>query len=119
MGAPVSWFEIATTDPEGVKAFYGDLFGWTFDEAMPGYTIISTGDGQQIGGGVFATNGDLPNYSVFCVQVSDVAATCVQAEKLGGKILVQPESTPDGLVYAHILDHEGQQLGVFCPPAAA
>ncbi|MGW8268008.1 MAG: hypothetical protein ACWGSQ_16695, partial [Longimicrobiales bacterium] len=27
------WYDLLTSDVEGVKRFYGDLFGWTFDTA--------------------------------------------------------------------------------------
>jgi uncharacterized protein len=121
MGAPVTWFEVATTDPEGAKAFYGGLFGWSFaaDEGTPTYAIVSTGEDHAVGGGIFATGGEIPNYSVFCVQVTDVQATCKQAEALGGKVLMEPVTMDSGLSYAHLLDRDGQHFGVFTPPAAA
>ena len=42
---PVTWFEIHTANPERAKAFYGAVFGWTFDDAAPGYTMIGLGEG--------------------------------------------------------------------------
>ena len=27
-----SWVDLATTDPEGAKAFYGGLFGWEAED---------------------------------------------------------------------------------------
>jgi predicted enzyme related to lactoylglutathione lyase len=120
MNAPVTWFEVATADPEGAKAFYSELFGWSFaaDEGTPEYSIINTGVVDAIGGGLFATKGEMPSYSVFCVQVADVTATCTQAESLGGKVLVEPVTMDNGLSYAHLLDRDGLHFGVFCPPAA-
>ncbi|MEZ5319694.1 MAG: VOC family protein [Vicinamibacterales bacterium] len=32
------WFELATTDHAGAKRFYGDLFGWTSEDAAMGPT---------------------------------------------------------------------------------
>ena len=32
------WVELATTDPAGAKAFYGELFGWEKDGASPNRT---------------------------------------------------------------------------------
>ena len=29
------WVDLATTDAEGAKAFYGDLFGWEFRDTNP------------------------------------------------------------------------------------
>lgn len=31
MSNPVSYFEIASPDPEKTRAFYGGLFGWPFE----------------------------------------------------------------------------------------
>jgi predicted enzyme related to lactoylglutathione lyase len=37
----------------------------------------------------------------------------------GGKVFVEPTSAPDGLVFAHVLDPQGNHFGLFSPPAAA
>jgi uncharacterized protein len=82
---------------------------------MP-YTTVRTGEGHPIGGGIFPAGGGHPSYAVFCVVVDDVAAACRQAEELGGKVLVGPVPAPGGLVFAHLLDPEGQRFGVYSPP---
>jgi predicted enzyme related to lactoylglutathione lyase len=50
-------FEIPASDTERLKRFYGECFGWKFEDAkMPGmqYWMISTGPrGKSIGGGMF------------------------------------------------------------------
>ena len=69
---PVTWFEIHTADPDRAKDFYGHVFGWEFDDSLPGYTMISQGDGAPIGGGIAATDGKTPNDVLFLVQVPDV-----------------------------------------------
>ncbi len=43
-----SWVDLATTDPDAAKAFYGGLFGWTADD-MPipddgVYSMMKLGD---------------------------------------------------------------------------
>ena len=39
------WVDLGTTDLEGAKSFYGDLFGWSAqvaeDPAAGGYTMFS------------------------------------------------------------------------------
>ena len=43
----LTWNELATTDVERAKEFYGELFGWRFEDmeggAMP-YAVIFNGD---------------------------------------------------------------------------
>lgn len=117
MSAPVGWFEIGSNDPQGVQEFYGGLFGWSFSpDELPGYTIIKTGEGHAIGGGISDARDRSSAYAIFCVQVEDVAATCARAEELGAKVIVAPASTDDGLVFAHLRDREGSHFGVFSPP---
>jgi predicted enzyme related to lactoylglutathione lyase len=117
---PVTWFEIGSADSAATQAFYGRLFGWTFagdDDSGMDYTMISAGDG--IKGGIFGTHGEIPSYAIFYVEVPDVATTCREADEAGGKVLVEPTSTPDGLVFAQVLDPFGNHFGLYSPPSAA
>lgn len=74
MSNPVTWFEVHTADPDRAKGFYGQLFGWTFTEEAPGYTMIGLGPDAPIGGGIAAGRFGQPPLAVFLVQVADVAA---------------------------------------------
>jgi len=116
---PVTWFEIATSNPDIVAQFYGDLFGWTFtDDQTAGsdYRMIDTGTESGIKGGLADTKGNLPNHALFYVEVPDVAATCAHAEILGGKVLLPATDAGNGLVFAYLLDAVGNHIGVFTPP---
>ena len=116
----VAWFQIGTDDPAAAREFYGGLFGWSFtaDPDAEGYDLISHRSGEGPSGGLARTAGDAENHATFFVLVSDVAAVCAGAEQLGGKVLVPPVTTPDGLVFAHLLDRSGNRFGVFTPPSA-
>jgi predicted enzyme related to lactoylglutathione lyase len=113
----ISWFEIGTDDPATAQRFYGGLFGWTFqaDPDTEGYSIISTPAADSIQGGLFATGGTSPGYAVFYVRVDDVAATVAAAEAKGGKVLVPAQTTPNGLVFAHLVDPSGNHFGIYTP----
>jgi hypothetical protein len=119
---PVTWFEIHTADPDRAKAFYGGVFGWTFVEDGP-YSVVTTGPGHPLQGGIQDTTADLPpgqpaTYAVPCVQVADVAATCARVADHGGEVVVPATPIPTGLVYAFVTDPAGNRLGLFSPPAA-
>jgi hypothetical protein len=119
----IAWFEIGTDDPAAAKRFYGDLLGWTVaqDDDLspdPAYQIVTTGDGDGLRGGLFATQGKMPGYAVFSVLVEDVAATCQRAEEAGGKVLRAPQVNPSGVTFAHLLDPAGNHFEVFKPPYA-
>lgn len=114
---PVTWFEIHTADPERAKAFYGGVFGWTFDEAMPGYSMISAGEGAPIGGGIADSKGEYPSDAVFNVQVPDVAAAAALVVEHGGSVVTDVQSTPYGLSFAYVANPDGAVFGLWCPPA--
>ncbi|MFI5896376.1 VOC family protein [Actinoplanes sp. NPDC051513] len=120
----IGWFEIATDQPAVAERFYGDVFGWTFGDDQGAATGADgsayrtiTPPGGGLKGGLFPTGGKLPNYAVFYVLVADVDKSCSAAEAGGGKVLVAPQRTPDGLTFAHLLDPSGNQFGIFTPPA--
>ncbi|MDT5412334.1 MAG: uncharacterized protein QOG14_4554 [Mycobacterium sp.] len=115
----VAWFQIGTADPDAAKKFYGDLFGWSFapDPNSGGrYHNFSYPGVEHPSGGIVDTGGAQPNHAIFLVQVNDVAATVAAAEGLGGKVLVPPTSTPNGLTFADLQDSAGNHFGVFTPP---
>ncbi|MCW2885712.1 MAG: uncharacterized protein QOE54_5646 [Streptosporangiaceae bacterium] len=123
MAAPayntVSWFQVGSDDPDGVKRFYGDLFGWNFTSDGGGkYDLISYAGAEQPNGGIAHTDAASQNHAIFLVIVEDVAAVVAETERLGGKVLAPPTTGPDGLVFAHLLDPSGNHFGVFTPPPA-
>jgi predicted enzyme related to lactoylglutathione lyase len=117
----VAWFPGGTTDAEQAKQFYGDLFGgrYALDPASEGkYHLVSYRGADTPSGGIFDTGGQVPDHAIFMVVVRDVAAVCAQAERLGGKVLVPPTTSKDGLVFADLHDPAGNHFGVFTPPPA-
>ena len=114
----VNWFEIATATPEKAMAFYGGLFGWTFDTADPSYAIVDCGEGAAVSGGIAAAEG-VPTYAIPSVMVDDVAAACERAAELGGSVLGEPQTTPHGLAFAYVGDLDGNRIGLYTPPPAA
>ena len=117
----IAWFEISADRPAEAERFYAELFGWQFTSA-PGaresYRRVAV-PGQDIGGGLFAPDGDIPNYAIFGVVVEDVEATCREAVASGGKVVMGPKlDPPTGVTFAYLTDPAGNLLGVSGPPAA-
>ena len=119
----IEWFEIGTDQPAVAERFYGTVFGWTFGND-PGAAVAADGEPYRLltpqgadrpTGGIFPTGGKSPNYAIFYVLVTDPAATCQAAEAAGGKVVLAPVTTPDGLTFAHLLDPSGNHFGVFTP----
>jgi predicted enzyme related to lactoylglutathione lyase len=114
----IGWVQVGTDDPGSAKRFYGELFDWTFATDPAGganYELASYAGAERPHGGIFDTEGKSPNHAVFFVTVSDVEATVEQAERLGGKTLNPPTTTPSGLTFAHLQDPAGNHFAVFKP----
>ena len=119
----LAWFEVATDDPDTATSFYTDLFGWRFspfaDPETTGidYRVAALPDSDVPFGGIVATGGAMPGHAVFYIAVTNVAATCEAAERLGGKIVGKELEPAAGPVFAYLLDPVGSLFGVFTPPA--
>jgi uncharacterized protein len=124
MGRPVVHFEIVGRDPEKLRSFYGELFGWEFEvgdaatEAVsrPGqYGFVQASPtGGGVNGGVAGGEGFTPRV-LFYVGVPDVEAALRTAESLGGARRMGPEpdgAVAGGLVVGHFTDPEGNLVGV-------
>jgi predicted enzyme related to lactoylglutathione lyase len=111
MGHPVIHAEIRSADPDATRAFFSELFGWTYSEgAFPGYTFVNTG----VEGTLPAAIGPLQGGSdavVFFIGVEDVAGTLARAEALGGRI-VQPAQEVPGVTFGVFADAQGHVVGV-------
>jgi predicted enzyme related to lactoylglutathione lyase len=89
-----SWAELVTGDGEAAKAFYGDLFGWEYDDQpIPGsesvYTMVRK-DGREVVG-LFEDQGQPPHWNSY-VTVSSVDDAVAKAESLGGTISRRPST---------------------------
>lgn len=90
VGAPC-WVDTWQPDPQGAKEFYGGLFGWTFDEALPmpgfegGYWLARL-DGRSVGGVGQAPPGSPAGWLTH-VRVRDIGQASALAEQAGGRQL--------------------------------
>ena len=126
MAQPVVHFEVIGNEPERLRRYYGELFGWQFDtsgrvsEAVSeptNYGFVNrntTRDGTGIPGGV-GGGPDYDSHVIFYVGVPDVEAALQQAESLGGTRKMGPAQSPTGLVVGHFTDPEGNLIGVAGP----
>jgi hypothetical protein len=126
MAYPVVHFEIIGKDPDKLRSYFGELFGWQFDTSSPVAEAVSepenygfvdrvpTPGGASIPGGV-GGGAAYPGHVVFYVGVPDVEAALAEAERLGGKRRMGPERAPTGLVVGHFTDPEGNLIGLAGP----
>ena len=111
MPAPIVHFELRSHDPDATRAFFGDVFGWTYAEgAIAGYTYVDTGVEGSIPGGIGPVQGGEP-MTVFLIGIADVDEALRCAEELGGRT-VQPATSVPGVTFGILADPQGQMVGV-------
>ncbi len=127
MGQPVVHFEIIGTEPQRLRGYYADLFGWQFDTSVTVAEEVSpagqygfverytTDEGTGIPGGV-GGGASFTGHTVFYVGVANVEAALRKAESLGGKRVMGPARPPGrDLAVGHFTDPEGNLVGVAGP----
>jgi uncharacterized protein len=107
------WHDLLTKDIPGAKRFYGELFGWRFEDTSRGdrpYVIARVGAAPVAG--FIDVNGIADAgtqwLSFMAVGNVDAAVTLFQS---GGKVLVQPRDLPLARV-AVVADPQGAPLGL-------
>jgi predicted enzyme related to lactoylglutathione lyase len=96
----LTWNELHTPDLAAATAFYGDLFGWTFDAidtgGGPAYQVIRNGE-RANGGAMDAQPGEPPNWlPYFAVASLDEAIEGVTGA--GGELRAGPIPFPAGRI---------------------
>jgi hypothetical protein len=110
-----SWWELMTSDFAAARAFYGGVFGWTF-QRMPNfeYEVIEQ-NGLMIGGLMGmppqCPAGTPPCWNVY-VNVADADAICENVRRNGGTVLAGPEDIPTIGRFAVLQDPTGGVLSV-------
>jgi uncharacterized protein len=102
---PVVHFEIGCRDLAATKDFYQKMFDWPIDEH---FQIAEAG----LAGHLVSLGHEPQHYTMFYVQVDDVAEAIAKAESLGGKKLVGPITIPPG-TFAWITDTQQNTIGLW------
>jgi len=112
MSHPIVHAEIRSSDPDATRAFFGELFGWTYpnEGAFPGYTFVETGVPGALYTAISPLQGD-SDLVTFFVGVDDMESAIAKATVLGGKVVQEPTEVP-GVSFALISDPLGHIVGL-------
>jgi uncharacterized protein len=128
----VIWLDLVTSDLAGAKRFYGELFGWTFQDVSKGRTpyCVASLNGTPVAGLVQRAIGPgerrQPAWLTF-LSVADVEQAARTAVADGGKVLSEPRSyprrgrqavfaDPQGAVFAVLQSSSGDPPDVLAQP---
>jgi uncharacterized protein len=116
-----AWNELSTTDPEGAKAFYGKLFGWTKDGDLDmgplgKYEFMKVSSGRYALGAVMPKMPEMPVSAwTFYFRVPDIDAAAATTRELGGTLLMEPMEIPGGDYSFTAMDPQGAAFGIVGP----
>ena len=112
----IDYFEIYVEDIAAAKSFYGEAFGWRFNDYGEDYAGIKAPDDDtdEVGGLTRGTPGSSPLVLVFSEDL-DGSAQAVSAA--GGEVVEGPYDYPGGRRF-RFRDPSGNVLGVYQPSDA-
>jgi predicted enzyme related to lactoylglutathione lyase len=116
VGSPC-WADLWTSDVEGSRSFYAELFGWEADAPDPefgGYFTFRR-NGVQIAGGMGDMGETIPADNTWKVYLdtADITKTVEAAEAQGARIASPPSPVGDLGIQAVLDDPTGARLGVW------
>ncbi len=119
-GTP-NWVDLQTSDQAAAKSFYGELFGWQFEDIPmdeAGGAVYSMARLQGLDVGAIAPLGDLaaagvpPHWNSY-VSVSDVDATTATVAAAGGNVIAPPFDVLDAGRMSVIADPTGAVINLW------
>ena len=117
LGAPC-WLDVFSSDMDRTRAFYGELFGWTSEDAGPDYGgyINFSRDGVPVAGGMRndGSAGTPDMWSVY-LATGDAEATVASVSAHGGQVIVPAIAVMELGTMAVFADAGGAAIGTWQP----
>lgn len=112
LGAPC-WIDLATSDLEVARRFYGTVFGWTFEDAGPEYGGYVTAhvDGKPVAG---LMTHSIDRWNTY-LHTADVDATLARVTAAGGACCGGAMDIPAQGRMAMVSDPSGGVVGLWQP----
>ena len=111
----VQHFEIPADDLARAKKFYGEIFGWKYEEFDDELVFVNAagdeGETGVIGGDIYKR--DQPQAPTFVITVDSIEDTLEQILKSGGQRLGAIEILPGEGRYTYFTDPEGNRIGLW------
>jgi predicted enzyme related to lactoylglutathione lyase len=106
----IDYVQFPGRDFAEIRRFYGEAFGWTFQDYGPGYTAF---EGQGLDGGFQdVTEPDAPQIPLVILYANDLEAMEAKVRAAGGVITRRIFTFPGGRRF-HFRDPSGNELGVW------
>jgi predicted enzyme related to lactoylglutathione lyase len=112
------WVDAQLPDVEAGKRFYGELFGWTFEEAYDStvWAVWALKDGERVAALARKADGRLPTVWTVYFATPDAGALAERIRSAGGQVVIPPTPIGAGLGGAALVtDPEGAVFALWQP----
>jgi len=106
----IDYIEISVRDVAAAKRFYGQAFGWQFNDYGPGYAGIRGADREM--GGLAQADNVATGGPLVVLFSRDLDATLAAVRAAGGEVSKKPFTFPGGRRF-HFRDPTGNELAVW------
>ena len=106
----IDYIELSVRDVAAAKRFYGEAFGWQFNDYGPGYAGIRGAEREM--GGLAQADNVATGGPLVVLYSRDLDATVAAVRAAGGEIVRKPYSFPGGRRF-HFRDPSGNELAVW------
>ena len=109
-----TWADLVTPDKDRSREFYGDLFGWNYEETgeeFGFYTLVSSGETQICGFMSPMQEGQPPAWMPY-FSVESAESTTKAASDAGAQVLVSPTPIPTVGTFAVLADPQGAVFAI-------
>lgn len=110
----IVYLELPARDTAGLKAFYGRVFDWTFEDFGPAYATFSRA-GME---GGFNADPSRSRAPLAVIETDAIEAMEARVRATGGQITAPIFAFPGGRRF-HFTDPSGNELAVMQPDAPA
>ncbi|MBP8537891.1 VOC family protein [Streptomyces sp. MK37H] len=109
------WADVLLSDLAAGRRFYGELFGWTFQEIATDYGTFTRAllGGKDVAGLVPKPDGRMPTVWNIYFAAQDAAATAVRIREAGGRVITPPVWIDEFCVMATAADPGGAVFGIW------
>ncbi|MGW1953924.1 VOC family protein [Streptomyces sp. NPDC001920] len=107
------WVDAQLADVEAGKRFYGELFGWVFEEAFDS-TVLARLDDEPVASLSRKSDGRMPTVWTVYFATPDAGALARRVREAGGQVVTAPVEVGDALGrVALVTDPEGAVFGLW------
>jgi predicted enzyme related to lactoylglutathione lyase len=109
------WVDAQLPDLEAGKRFYGELFGWSFDEKAYDRFVPARLEGEPVAALAPKTDGRMPTVWTVYFATPDARALAARIRTGGGQVVMPPAPVDDLGTAALAADPEGAVFGLWQP----